>query len=223
MCRTVVQARFSRGTGMTQDDVRDDPRIARSKHLLREALIELLENQPVDSISVKNLVEQARIARSTFYLYYLDKQDFLTKTINETLEVYEQKVQAFDNLPYRVAIQKRAEGFFCYIAENADFYRVMLGDNGIAAFRNKMANVGYRYFRARYESLALEGASENDLAARSIEFSILMDYIVEGKISVTSRWLDSGMNLSPNYLAQITSEIVYGILVDRKILPPASN
>ncbi|MRX81311.1 TetR/AcrR family transcriptional regulator [Eggerthella guodeyinii] len=208
---------------MMQNNIKDDPRITRSKNMLRKALIDLLDNQSVDNISVKDLVEQAQIARSTFYLYYLDKQDFLDKTINETLAVYEQKVQGFDELPYRAAIQKRGEAFFNYIAENADFYRVMLGDNGVAAFRNRMANVGYRYFYARYEPLALKDASKDDLATRSIKFSILANYIVEGKISVTSRWLDSGMDLSPNYLARITSDIVYGVLVERKLLSPTNE
>ncbi len=196
----------------------EDPRIQRSKDMLCKALVELMEHQTYESISVKQLVEKAQIARSTFYLYYTDKADFVEKTIDNVLTRYEESATIFDDLPYQLSILKRSEAFFNYIASNADFYRVMLGNNGVASFRNKMASVGYKYFYARYEHLALKNVPEDKLLDRKTEFSIIANYIVEGKTSVANNWLNSGLRLSSRYLAQQTSNIVYDLLVQRKIL-----
>mgnify|MGYP000376362802 FL=1 len=53
-----------------------DRRKRRSRQYLVEALIHLMDQKTIDEITVHDLVEEAQVARSTFYSQFEDKQDF---------------------------------------------------------------------------------------------------------------------------------------------------
>jgi AcrR family transcriptional regulator len=55
-----------------------DRRTRRTRQLLRSALLSLLKEKRYDEISVQDIIERADVARSTFYMHYVDKDDLLT-------------------------------------------------------------------------------------------------------------------------------------------------
>ena len=48
----------------------ENPRVARTKGYLKEAMIELLRTVPFENITIKALCQKAAVNRSTFYVYY---------------------------------------------------------------------------------------------------------------------------------------------------------
>ena len=67
---------------------------ARSRHLIKQAFAELLNEKDMSKITVTDIVERANISRGTFYAHYLDVYDLYTaiqsnivETLNETLEL----------------------------------------------------------------------------------------------------------------------------------------
>src|SRR5262245_65774233 len=54
-----------------------DRRVRRTRELLRVALLELIQEQGYDRITVQDILDRADIGRSTFYAYYRDKDDLL--------------------------------------------------------------------------------------------------------------------------------------------------
>jgi AcrR family transcriptional regulator len=61
-------------------DVRD-PRIRRTRNLLQEALLKLMQNKSFDDISVQDITEAATVNRATFYDHYTDKYALLEATV----------------------------------------------------------------------------------------------------------------------------------------------
>ena len=59
-----------------------DRRILKTKRALRESLLYLLKEQPIQKISVSRLCEKSDINRSTFYTYYSSPMD--SDSINKT-------------------------------------------------------------------------------------------------------------------------------------------
>jgi len=55
-----------------------DRRIRKTQQILRGALLTLLKEKRYEDISVQDIIERADVARSTFYIHYLDKDDLLT-------------------------------------------------------------------------------------------------------------------------------------------------
>ena len=61
---------------MTQNS---DPRVHRTKTLIRDAFMELIIEQGFDKVTVRAITERARINRATFYRHYTDKHDLAAR------------------------------------------------------------------------------------------------------------------------------------------------
>lgn len=64
---------------------RVDPRVARTRRLLIDALIELICEEGYEAITIREIVKKADVNRSTFYLHFRDKQDILSHMEDEVL------------------------------------------------------------------------------------------------------------------------------------------
>ncbi|MCI0550259.1 MAG: TetR/AcrR family transcriptional regulator [Anaerolineae bacterium] len=56
---------------------KEDRRIRRTRQLLRDSFLELLKEKRYEDISVQDISARADVARSTFYVHYMDKEDLL--------------------------------------------------------------------------------------------------------------------------------------------------
>lgn len=63
-----------------------DPRIARTRRSLQEALFELARERGLDEISVADIAERAGVNRSSFYQHYSDKDTLLADAIDAVVE-----------------------------------------------------------------------------------------------------------------------------------------
>ncbi|MCK8617578.1 TetR/AcrR family transcriptional regulator [Fructobacillus sp. M158] len=70
-----------------------DRRFSKADQAIRQSFLALLEKENFDKISVKRIIDQAGINRSTFYAHYLDKFDLMEKIPDELLD------QLIDALP----------------------------------------------------------------------------------------------------------------------------
>ncbi|MFC6649385.1 TetR/AcrR family transcriptional regulator [Paenibacillus rhizoplanae] len=60
-----------------------DPRVIRTKKLIQDALMTLVQKKDFDDITVKDISEKATINRATFYAHYVDKYVLLDDMISE--------------------------------------------------------------------------------------------------------------------------------------------
>ena len=61
-------------------------RLRRTQILLREALIELIEERGFDKLTVQELTERAMVSRAAFYRNYQDKYDLVEQIFTEAME-----------------------------------------------------------------------------------------------------------------------------------------
>lgn len=77
---------------ITVDDINKekemDLRIRRSKGLIYDALLRLLEEMDYKNITIKIIAEEAAVSRPTFYRIYRDKDEILLKYMDEIFEEF---------------------------------------------------------------------------------------------------------------------------------------
>jgi AcrR family transcriptional regulator len=61
----------------------DDPRVLRTRQLIREAFSVLLQKKGFDTITIKDIAQKAAINRATFYAHYEDKYALLEEIIEQ--------------------------------------------------------------------------------------------------------------------------------------------
>jgi AcrR family transcriptional regulator len=54
-----------------------DQRIRRTHQRLGSALVGLIQEKPIDEVTVQEVLDRAAVGRSTFYLHFRDKNDLL--------------------------------------------------------------------------------------------------------------------------------------------------
>ena len=59
-----------------------DPRIAKTKQSLQEALFTLVRERGIDDVSVSDIAQRAGVNRTTFYLHYSDKETLLADALD---------------------------------------------------------------------------------------------------------------------------------------------
>src|SRR5579859_4709194 len=125
----------------------DNLRVKRTKILLREALIGLIEEQGFETITVGALTERAMVSRAAFYRNYQDKYDLVEQIFEEALStLFEAISELGQDHPAEVWVR-----FFEHIAQYDRLYRALLGKKGSPWFAQKM--------RARLTELIKERGS----------------------------------------------------------------
>ena len=69
-------------------EARSNRRVRFTRSALREALIDLILEKPLVSITVKDICARADINRSTFYLHFKDVTDILRATEDEIIKKF---------------------------------------------------------------------------------------------------------------------------------------
>src|SRR6202789_510476 len=93
-----------------------DPRILRSRRMLMEALVRLLNQKEFDDISIQEIADEATLNRATFYLHYPDKNALLRAMTAERFRaLIARRGLAFSNCDG--ALRAIALGVCDYLAE----------------------------------------------------------------------------------------------------------
>ncbi|UQZ82713.1 DNA-binding transcriptional repressor AcrR [Paenibacillus konkukensis] len=178
---------------------RTDPRVLRTRQLLRDAFIELLHEMDIEKISVNRLTERATINRVTFYLHYRDIPDMLEKMADEMISEIRgvlQKTPASSNSPEEelsVLVH-----LLEHIAEHAQFYKAVLALKRIPIFTDRLLKLLAELVSARIVELIKEGSRSTD----GIQQDIAIWYGSSALIGTIVSWLRNDMPYTPLYLAK---------------------
>ncbi len=108
---------------MTRDDA-DSRKVRLTKRVLREALVELLQDRDIARVTVTSVCALADVHRSTFYAHYETIFDLLDDVEKDYLE----------HVPYLVLGESRAvareefRGYLRYVADNRAVFRALLAN-----------------------------------------------------------------------------------------------
>jgi len=81
------RSRLQKHPGQTKEKRRKpDERIRRTHERLGRALVELIQEKPIDDVTVQEVLDRATVGRSTFYLHFRDKNDLLMSQLETALE-----------------------------------------------------------------------------------------------------------------------------------------
>ena len=109
-------------------------RVRRTKILLREALIELIEERGFEALTVGELTARAMVSRAAFYRNYQDKYDLMEQIFEEAMSALFAAVGDLGREhPSEIWVT-----FFEHIAHYERLYRALLGSKGSPWFVRKM-------------------------------------------------------------------------------------
>ncbi|MEU5169275.1 MULTISPECIES: TetR/AcrR family transcriptional regulator [Streptomyces] len=112
-------------------DGSSDPRTARTRGRLREALLEACAERPLDRIGVADVARRAGVGRATFYLHY---DDLRALAVDACADVVREAVEALHawgrTPPGPDAPPEELAALLREIRSRAEVYRSLLGPGG---------------------------------------------------------------------------------------------
>ncbi|WP_176560150.1 TetR/AcrR family transcriptional regulator [Brevibacillus dissolubilis] len=185
-----------------------DPRILRTRKMLKDALSQLIEEKGFDAITVKDLTSKAGLNRGTFYLNYTDKYDLLEKCEEEAISELRKFIRVVNPLDI-IQYVNRNEAYpplvkvFEYLYEHSVFFRAVLGPKGDPAFQKKLKKFMEVNFYEKLVKMQLQDKES------SVPYDYVIAYITSAHLGIILYWFESGMKYTPNELAMMLVNLSY--------------
>lgn len=185
-----------------------DRRITKTKKSLRESLTTLMQEKPVQNITVREIAEMADINRSTFYLHYQDVFDMVTQIQDDMFHDFNDVMMEIPEQPTEKDFFLLTEEIFTVIQNNSDLVKVLLGKNGDTAFVEKLKNLVKERALNEWSKLLHSGNQES--------FDYYHAFIIAGYIGIIETWLKNGLQETPAEMAEITRNLIVNSPVKEK-------
>ncbi len=187
-----------------------DQRTMLTKTMIKNSFIKLLNDKPLQNITVKELCDIAEINRGTFYKYYLDVYDLKDKLEDEFTEKLITALLPLANADNNSAsLTHVLSTVFEVIHANSDFSSLLISQNTDKRFVSKLLAIGYENYINSYVKLFPD--------VDKMKLNYYYSFISAGCIGVLESWLTGGMRERIEEVVAITDKIIIsgvGILYD---------
>ena len=175
-----------------------DPRIVRTRQMLKEAFVDLMDEMETEKITVNRLAERAKINRVTFYLHYKDIPDMMDKLADEMIEEIQRILLDNPETTSKPREDEQLIKLLEHIAANPKFYKIVLATKRIPIFTERLLKLLSALITGRFDNI------RNDAyyAKKQIQKDIAIWYGSSALIGVIVSWLRYDMPYSPQYLAK---------------------
>ena len=176
-----------------------DRRVIKTRRQLKKGLAALMKEKSVNQITVKELVEEVDINRSTFYLHFKDIQDLL-REIEENMEA--QIKRAIEEHPI-VSGNENAfyfiEDMFRVLDEEREISKALIGPNGDMGFIHRIERIIKENSR---------GTLEKMFPGKKEDLKYFDAVCLSGCLGLVKVWLNEGEEKSPEEMAQMTFNMI---------------
>ncbi|MGE7768523.1 TetR/AcrR family transcriptional regulator [Peribacillus sp. NPDC096540] len=185
---------------MEKKKLHTDPRILRTRQLIKDAFVELLEEMDLQKITVNRLAERATINRVTFYLHYRDIPDMLEKMADDMIEdismIFNKK--STNHISSKENSWEIIENLLGHIAENSNFYKSLLASKKVPIFRDRLT----MFMRDSIVTRLDESGRQPHILTEMVKEDILIWYETSALIGTIVSWLQNDMPYTPTFLAK---------------------
>ena len=160
-----------------------DLRIRKTKRILFDALLRLMEKKNFEKIKVSDICEEALINRSTFYAHYEDKYDLLVDFFEEETVSLLKEFEDNENFSFsKDYLMKLLSILMDYIDENRDMFYTILNNNRDGILVDFLIDAIERDFSARLKN-------NHDMIVSDIPLDLVIKFYSGGLINVGIAWL----------------------------------
>jgi AcrR family transcriptional regulator len=175
-----------------------DRRVRRTRDVLGDALLELMQEKDFDHITVQQVLDRAGVGRSTFYSHYRDKDDLFLSDVEDFFELLSTLLTRKDAPLERVAPMRE---FLAHIADVRELYSAF----GAAGKLRDIQELGQGIF-AR--------SIEERLRMAKVEMAPMLlkahaQALAGAMFALLSWWIDHGSAASPEEMDAQFHQLVW--------------
>jgi AcrR family transcriptional regulator len=182
---------------------RTDRRVRKTKAALRHGLAVLTQKKSIKEITVKELVEEVDINRSTFYLHYTDIYSMVSELERELLTEFKHAIDLYPPTSSEEEMCRFFEHIYNILSDNREICIALVSENGDISFIRQVEDFVAERIKKIFES----GMVKNVYDVRYV-----FDFCISGGMGLFKHWLTDENALEPAHMAKITTDMVVGTL-----------
>jgi len=177
-----------------------DPRVRRTRRLLREALISLMLEKDFASISIKEITERAEVAYITFFRHYESLDQLLMEILDDGLGGLQTHIETLAKQSETSALETEGRLIFEYIGQKADLFRILFKSQSVTRVRKKVVQNIAAIFQKSCLPLARSG---NPTAT-----AMLSNHIATSLLALIEWWIDNNMKPAPAQMGKVYKNLI---------------
>ncbi len=198
--RSNSQQHAGRGARHAKRMRKPDERAIRTRDRLGSAFVALIHEKPIENVTVQDVLNRAKVGRSTFYLHFRDKNDLLLSQLKVFLETMSTLLSARKEKSHRVA---PVAEMFDHIKNQEKLYRILAGAGRLNDFFDLAEGYFARGIENRLrESKRLPKIPHVELVARACA-------LAGSLLSLLRWWLDRGAKEPPGKMDELFHRMVW--------------
>src|SRR5687768_7352393 len=179
---------------------KQDARVRRTRDALGDALVALMQEKPFDTITVQDVLDRAKVGRSTFYSHYSDKDDLLMSDAEEFFESVSMLLSLRRDESDRVF---PVQEFFSHIVEAKQFLDALMSSG---KFHDNMELARGQFARGIERRLS---ELPRGRGIRAEERPAIAFAHAGALLALLAWWIDRGMKQPPADMDQLFHKMVW--------------
>jgi AcrR family transcriptional regulator len=177
--------RVSQTEGNAMRERKLDRRVERTRQLLSQALLALIQEKGFDALTVQDIIDRANVGRSTFYAHFDDKEDLLVEAMDPFSKQLKQR--------QREALRSRShsrDGAFAFARElfahadsHRDVFRAMVGKQSAAIVQRHFQRLQVELIREELKAVFPRGPGD-------VPPEALVQYVASALYGLLVWWME---------------------------------
>jgi len=177
-----------------------DPRVRRTRRMLRDALVSLILEKDYASISIKDITNRAEVAYITFYRHYESLDQLLMEVLEEGLAELMNHIETLAKQSDTVALETEGRLIFEYVQQNANLFRILFKSQSVTRVRKKVV----QNIAAIFQKSCLPLTRSNN----QVTVAITSNHIATSLLSLIEWWLDNKMIPSSAQMGRVYKSLI---------------
>jgi AcrR family transcriptional regulator len=177
-----------------------DPRVKRTRRLLRDALVSLILKKDFASITIKEITGRAEVAYITFYRHYESLDQLLMEVLDEGLAELMNHIETLAKQSDASALETEGRLIFEYIGQKADLFHILLKSQSVTRIRKKVVSNISAIFQKSCVPLERLG--------NQVTINMASNHIATSLLSLIEWWLENNMKPSPTEMGKVYKSLI---------------
>lgn len=180
----------------------DNPSSILSKELITQAMVDLMQNKHFNNITISEISDKAGVVRRTFYRNFDSKEEVLSYKLDNLIQIFKSTLLENKELTIEIAVRNLFR--MCY--ENKEFFFALQKSCLLGWLLDKWSTA-----LPVIHDLVLDRLKNFPDTDNEQTLSYLLTFNVGGVFNIVIKWINEGMKLTPDELADIVTRfaIVY--------------
>ena len=168
-----------------------DTRVRYTKMVLQQALLQIMQKKHIDRVTVKELCDEAKVNRGTFYLHYSTPNDLLMEIEQQFIDENMTNFTPYFHEGYETSY---LANLFAGILKNKDLCKIIMGKNGNPRFLERI--------RELFRSGIVDGWCREFPKYDRADLNYVYDFVFAGSMRLILNWIDDNQGLPTEDLAR---------------------